>query len=131
MKMESVPVVPSHDQKDTEPDMLAEFAIDAGLRGVVLPKPGTEAYSRLWEVCKEYSKEVHLEMIGRETDPSESQSRRRMLHNQLCIMLLGADHQAVAKKDFNDITRIANLAHYIAGRDQYVKEITENKKSSR
>lgn len=129
--MEKIGMQLSENKPEAEMDMLAEFAIDAGLKGIALPKLGTEAYSRVWETCKEYSKEVHLEMVGREADPHESQSRRRMLHNQLCIMLLGADHQAVAKKDFNDIMKIANLAHYVAGRDQYVKEIVENKKSSR
>ncbi|MFA5997569.1 MAG: hypothetical protein WC791_03725 [Candidatus Paceibacterota bacterium] len=111
------------ESKEQGENLLKEFALDAGLGGVTLPSPGTVAYSRLWDTCKEYSKEVHLEMLNKETDPRESQSRRRQLHNELCIMIFGLDHTAVAKKDYDDITRIANLAHYVSGRDQYVKEV--------
>lgn len=105
-----------------EMDMLREHAIDAGLKNVELPRAGTEAHARLWDICKEYSKEVHLEMVGREANPSESQSRRRMLHNQLCIMLFGLDHDSVRKKDPKDLERVANLAHLVSGREQYVQE---------
>lgn len=104
-------------------DLLKELAFDAGLRGVTLPEPGTVAYSRLWDTCKEYSKEVHLEMLNKEIDPRESQSRRRQLHNELCVMIFGLNHAEVAKRDHKDIRRIANLAHYVSGRDQYVEEV--------
>ena len=103
--------------------MLEELAFDAGLKGITFPNPGTAAYSRLWDTCKEYSKEVHLQMAQREADPQESQSRRRKLHNQLCIMLFGVDHAAVAQKDFKDLKRVANLAHLVSGREQYIEEV--------
>lgn len=111
------------ESKEQGENLLEEFALDAGLKDVTLPAPGTAAYSRLWDTCKEYSKEVHLEMLNRATDPRESQSRRRQLHNELCIMIFGLDHAAVSKKDYKDIKRIANLAHYVSGRDQYVEEV--------
>lgn len=104
-------------------NLLREFALDAGLRGVTLPNLGTVAYSRIWDMCKEYSKEVHLEMLNRATDPQESQSRRRQLHNELCVMIFGLDHAAVAKRDHKDLKRIANLAHFVSGRDQYVEDV--------
>ncbi len=104
-------------------DLLTELAVDAGLDRALIPKEGTAAHSRLWNTCKEYSKEVHLEMIGRELDPHESQSRRRQLHNELCVMIFGLDHAAVSKKDYKNITRIANLAHLVSHRDQYIKEV--------
>lgn len=104
-------------------NLLKEFALDAGLRGATLPNPGTAAYARLWDTCKEYSKEVHLEMLNRATDPQESQSRRRQLHNELCVMIFGLNHAAVAKRDYKDIKRVANLAHFVSGRDQYVEEV--------
>lgn len=111
------------ESRESEESLLKEFALDAGLRGVTLPNPGTAAYSRLWDTCKEYSKEVHLEMLNRATDPHESQSRRRQLHNELCVMIFGLNHAAVAKRDHKDLKRIANLAHLVSGRDQYVEEI--------
>ena len=122
LKMEKFtsPHIESVEQKE---DLLKELAIDAGLRGVVLPSKGTAAYSRLWNTCKEYSKEVHHEMLNREIDPQESQSRRRQLHNELCIMVFGLSHAAVGKRDSKDIKRIANLAHLVSGRDQYVEEV--------
>lgn len=117
------PSIKSIESTEQPENLLAEFALDAGLRGVTLPAPGTPAYVRLWDTCKDYSKEVHMEMVNRETDPNESQSRRRQLHNELCIMIFGLDHAAVAKRDYNDIIRVANLAHYVSGRSQYVKEV--------
>ncbi|MDD3531691.1 MAG: hypothetical protein PHV99_03835 [Candidatus Pacebacteria bacterium] len=102
---------------------LAELALDAGLKGVTFPKPGTVAYSRLWDTCKEYSKEVHLEVAQREADFRESQSRRRQLHNQLCVMILGLEHADVAARDPKDLKRIANLAHLVSGREQYIEEV--------
>jgi hypothetical protein len=104
-------------------NLLQEFALDVGLKGVTFPRVGTEAYARLWDICKDYSKEVHLEMVGREANPSESQSRRRQLHNQLCIMIFGLDHAAVAARDHKDLRRIANLAHLVSGREQYIEEV--------
>lgn len=115
--------MPAAESSESKEDWLREYAIDAGLKGVTLPAQGTDAYSRLWEVCKEYSKEVHKEMTNRIENQSESQSRRRMLHNQLCIMIFGLDHAAVAKRDPNDLKRVANLAHYVSGREQYVDEV--------
>lgn len=111
------------EEKESGENLLKELAIDAGLHGVTIPNPGTSAYSRLWDTCKEYSKEVHLEMTNRETDPHESQSRRRQLHNELCVMVFGLNHAEVAKRDYNDIVRVANLAHFVSGRDQYVREV--------
>lgn len=111
------------ESKESSENLLKEFAYDAGLRGVELPNPGTVAYSRLWDTCKEYSKEVHLEMVNRAIDPRESQSRRRYLHNELCFMVFGFSHAEVSKRDHKDIKRIANLAHYVSGRDQYVDEV--------
>lgn len=105
------------ESKERAENLLKEFAFDAGLRGVKLPEPGTVAYSRLWDTCKEYSKEVHLEMLNKEIDPRESQSRRRNLHNELCFMVFGLSHAEVSKRDHKDIKRIANLAHYVSGRD--------------
>ena len=104
-------------------NLLEEFAFDAGLKGVTLPKIGTVAYARLWDTCKEYSKEVHLEMVQREVNQSESQSRRRQLHNQLCIMIFGLDHASIEARDHKDLKRIANLAHLVSGREQYVEEV--------
>jgi hypothetical protein len=109
-------------QESSEVDLLYEFARDANLKNIALPKMGTVAHSRLWEICKEYSKEVHFEMVSREANPSESQSRRRMLHNQLCIMLFGLDYASVEKRDPEDLKRIANLAHLVSGREQYIQE---------
>lgn len=111
------------ESKERAENLLKEFAFDAGLRGVNLPEPGTVAYSRLWDTCKEYSKEVHLEMLNKEIDPRESQSRRRRLHNELCVFVFGIGHAEVAKRDHKDIKRVANLAHYVSGRDQYVEEV--------
>lgn len=111
------------ESKESRENLLKEFALDAGLRGATLPNPGTAAYSRLWDTCKEYSKEVHLEMLNRATHSQESQSRRRQLHNELCVMIFGLNHAAVAKRDHKDLRRIANLAHYVSGRDQYVEEV--------
>lgn len=111
------------ESREPEENLLQDFAEDVGLKGVVLPRVGTEAYARLWDTCKDYSKEVHLEMINREADSRESQSRRRMLHNQLCIMIRGVDHVALARRDPKDLQRIANLAHYVSGRDQYVNDV--------
>lgn len=111
------------ESKNPVENLLMEFALDAGLHGVTLPNPGTVAYSRLWDTCKEYSKEVHLEMLNKEIDPRESQSRRRQLHNDLCVMIFGFSHADVAKKDHKDIKRVANLAHLVSGRDQYVEEV--------
>lgn len=108
---------------ESEESTLEEFAHDVGLKDIIFPKKGTVAYSRLWDTCKEYSKEVHLEMIGRETDFRESQSRRRQLHNQLCIMIFGLDHTTVGKKDPKDLRRVANLAHHVSGREQYIEEV--------
>ena len=106
-----------------EVSLLEEFAIDAGIDVTTIPKAGTVAYARLWDTCKEYSKEVHLEMVGKETDPSESQSRRRRLHNELCTMIFGIDHASVAKRDYKNLKRIANLAHFVSGREQYIEEV--------
>lgn len=111
------------ESKEEESDMLREAAIDADLKNVELPRKGTEAHSRLWDTCKEYSKEVHLEMMGREANLHESQSKRRMLHNQLCIMIFGLDHVSVGKRNPEDLKRVANLAHLVSGRDQYVQEL--------
>lgn len=120
--MEKLPFLNNVEAETSEEDRLRECAADAGLKNVVLPKVGTEAYARMWDICKEYSKEVHLEMAGREVDPNESQSRRRKLHNQLCIMIFGLDHAAVGKREYKDLKRIANLAHYVSGREQYIEE---------
>lgn len=103
-------------------DMLRDFAVDAGLKNIEFPQAGTAAYARLWDVCKEYSKEVHLETTSRETDVRESQSRRRQLHNQLCIMVFGLDHAAAGKRNPEDLKRVANLAHLVSGREQYVQK---------
>lgn len=111
------------ESKESGEDLLKEFAHDAGLRGATLPSPGTVAYSRLWDTCKEYSNEVHIEMVNRAIDPRESQSRRRHLHNELCFMVFGLSHAEVSKRDYKDIKRIANLAHFVSGRDQYVDEV--------
>ena len=120
--MERMPVAQAESGEQGE-NLLAEFALDAGLKGATFPKEGTAAYAKLWNTCKEYSKEVHLEMVNREVNPSESQSRRRMLHNQLCIMIFGLDHSAVEAKDPKDLKRIANLAHYVSGREQYIEKV--------
>src|SRR3989338_1281004 len=120
--MERVPSSGVESEKREE-SLLQEFALDAGLKSAAFPKEGTAAYARLWDTCKEYSKEVHLEMVNREVNPSESQSRRRMLHNQLCIMIFGLDHYAVEAKDPKDLKRIANLAHYVSGREQYIEKV--------
>lgn len=121
-QMENIPLS-NFETKESGENLLKELAYDAGLRDVTLPNPGTAAYSRLWQTCKEYSKEVHLEMLNKEIDPRESQSRRRQLHNELCVMIFGLDHAAVSKRDYKDIKRIANLAHYVSGREQYVEEV--------
>lgn len=105
---------------EKEIDVLRDALIDAGLKDIIVPKLGTAAYDRLWSVAKEYSKEVHMQMVGREIDLSESQSHRRKLHNQLCIMLLGIDHAATTKRNSDDIKRIANFAHLVSDREQYV-----------
>jgi len=120
--MEKIPSSNIESEESGE-NTLQELALDVGLKGVTFPKVGTEAYSRLWDTCKEYSKEVHLEMAQREVDMRESQSRRRQLHNQLCIMIFGLDHSAVAAKDPKDLKRVANLAHLVSGREQYVEEV--------
>lgn len=111
------------ESKEQGESLLKELAFDAGLRGVTLPNSGTVAYSRIWNTCKEYSKEVHLEMLNKEIDPRESQSKRRQLHNELCVMIFGLSHAEVAKREHKDIKRIANLAHLVSGRDQYVEEV--------
>lgn len=103
-------------------ETLQELAKDAGLRDVVLPKVGTEAYKRLKDLCIQYSKQVHQEMIGT-ANLRASQPKRRELHNQLCIMIFGLDHAAVNKRDYKDLQRVANLAHYVSGLDQYVENV--------
>lgn len=117
------PPLPKTESREPEENLIEELALDVGLQGVTFPNVETEAYTRLWETCKEYSKEVHFEMIGRVVDQRESQSRRRQLHNQLCIMIFGLDHNAVGAKDPKNLQRIANLAHHISGREQYVEEV--------
>lgn len=110
---------------DTE-NVFEEAALDFGLRNVVFPKVGTEAYKRLRVICGEYSREVFNENTSHRIDMGKlenSQTRRRRLHNQLCIMVFGLDHEAVSKKDPDDLQRVANMAHSISGREQLIVEV--------
>ncbi len=38
-------------------------------------------------------------------------------------MMLGLDHAAVAKRDPKNLQRIANVAHSISGREQYIENV--------
>lgn len=106
---------------EAEPvNILEEAAKDLGIQGWQFPRVGTGAYSRLILACHDYSQEVFLEMTTRSRDMTISQSRRRKLHNQLCIMILGLDHAAVEQQDPKNLQRIANLAHMLNDREQYV-----------
>ena len=112
---------------DTE-NAFEELALDFGLRNAVFPKVGTEAYKRLTAVCHEYSTEVFNEAVpNRRVHNIErlenSQTRRRRLHNQLCIMIFGLDHDAVNKRDADDLQRVANIAHAISGREHLIVEL--------
>lgn len=110
---------------DTE-NVFEEAALNFGLQNVVFPKVGTEAYKRLKVVCGEYSREVFNERVPNRVDLGKlenSQTRRRRLHNQLCIMVFGLDHEAVGKRDPDDLQRIANIAHVISGREDLVVEV--------
>ena len=105
-------------------NVLEEAAQDLGIKGFVFPKVGTEAYSRLVSACRNYSQEVFLEMtVSHRRDMASSQSRRRRFHNQLCIMILGLEHAAVREQDPKNLQRVANLAHMVSGREQYIEEV--------
>jgi hypothetical protein len=104
-------------------NVLEEAAQDIGFKGILFPKVGTEAYNRFVLACKNYSQEVFLEMTTHGRDITTSQSKRRRLHNQLCIMTFGLDHAAVAKRDPKDLQRVANLAHSISGREHFIENV--------
>ena len=110
---------------EAEPvNVLEEAARDLGIKGFTFPRVGTEAYSRLLLACQNYSREVFLEMTTLHSrDMTLSQSRRRKFHNQLCIMMLGFDHATVRQQDIKNLQRVANLAHMVSGREQYIEEV--------
>lgn len=117
---------PQRETSEVAPvNMFREAAQDLGLRGIIFPEVGTEAYRRLMLACQNYSQEVFLEMTSspHRRDITTSQSKRRRLHNQLCIMMLGLDHAAVAKRNPKNLQRIANVAHSISGREQYIENV--------
>lgn len=113
----------SKEEKIDDFDTLAEAAIDANLN-VPIPKIGTESYRRLMEVCKNYSRAVHEEVVKYKNDIDGivfSEGERRKFHNQLCIMLFGTTREETELRNQTNHIKAANFAHLVAGRDQYVE----------
>jgi hypothetical protein len=98
--------------EDILENRMSDAAIDAGIDPSILPKAGTEAYSRLYKVAKAYSDEVQREMMGREFP--DSQSERRRLHSELCVMLFGKTWEDAGQEN---VKKARNFAHLLSGRD--------------
>ncbi len=111
-----IPEEPASDEDTSENplNMIADAAIDAGI-DVELPNPGTEAYSRLYKLARDYSDEVQREMAARAFP--DSQSVRRALHSDLCVMLFGHPWQDVSSEQQK---QARNFAHLLRGRNQLV-----------
>ncbi len=111
------------DQKEEisdDEDLLRDAAEDSGIDTKLIPKKDAKAYQRLLDACRDYSNEVHREMSEPPTgeDLKLSQSYRRTLHNNLCIMIFGTKY---AETKPNDIKKISNFAHLVCGNLSYVE----------
>ncbi|MCX6736183.1 MAG: hypothetical protein NTZ13_03815 [Candidatus Parcubacteria bacterium] len=97
-------------------NLFTEAAIDSGLK-VKLPLKGTEAYIRLFGLCKRYSNAVHSDVTGKSGEGFATGRERREVHNELCKMLYGTEYD---KTNGDKIMMASNFAHLVAGRDQYI-----------
>ncbi len=112
---EQFPVEENKKEAGLEFDLFTEAAIDSGLK-VKLPPKGTEAYIRLFGLCKKYSNAVHSDVTGKSGEGFASGRARREFHNELCKMLFGTEYD---KTSGDKIMTASNFAHLVAGRDQY------------
>lgn len=99
-------------------DVLAEAALDAGLC-VKLPPKDSSAYNRLYAAAKRYSDAVHKDIAGAYSGGLVVQRERREAHHELCKMLFGTSYGDTPPQD---IKTAANFAHFLSGRERYVRD---------
>lgn len=100
-----------------------EIAEEAALKfGFKLPEVGSIAFKRLINACKDYAQKVDYQNNSplAKTDDrvrTRSDEARRRVHNDLCVKLLGTEHQNTSSEDRG---RVSNFAITVAGMEQYV-----------
>ncbi len=113
-------IIPEHREKRPKSD-LEEAAFDAGLRKEIIPREGTAAYDSVKATCEEYSEVVVQEMSSHsETFLTNSEKKRRSLHNKLCVQLYGTSWQDTAPKDRDTASR---FAHLVSGKLDFIESL--------
>lgn len=104
-------------------EIAEERAEDAAQKyGFILPDSGSIALEKLVKACLDYAQKVDFQNSSPLSQVDErvrtkSDQARRMVHNDLCIKLLGVEHQNCSVEDR---IRVSNFAVMVAGTDHYI-----------
>lgn len=120
MKFESF----KFEAKEQEENELEDIAQSVGLQADI-PKAGSPAYRRLEDACIQYTEAVvnakytHTSpnLSSNEMAKERSEKRRRSIHNQLCVMLVGTTWNETPSETR---IRISDFAVTVGKREDYV-----------